>query len=420
MTELLASADQGSPPGRFLSLSALQFDPGDLAELHTAWDWQLPAIEVFDAVVATKHKEVLSPNLPLAWRVPAVDGYDGGLLPLRNYSAFAGLLLGGRQAPPDGRLRENLKVAPAPRLLSMMNARFLITDKIGDVWIEDVYYDRQLPHGLAAGEEMRIAWLPDFRGTSLRVLTEEPQAPGQVIGHATIETRLGHTLTLPLQPDPSDPRLVEASLVEPAALESLAIAADSRPMTVLAATLVDERTGAFHSLALEPYRLAHSGDVKVYENLEVLPRALAVGRAEVIPDDFYAMERLNQSGFDSARTVILASGQTLSNDQFEATVEVLEYSPALVRLSTDFPVADGYLVLSDAYYPGWRATVDGDPVPILRADVMFRAVYVPQGEHMVEFSFVSPALRYGLVLSLLGLVSGVALLGFSARKRRSP
>jgi uncharacterized membrane protein YfhO len=49
--------------------------------------------------------------------------------------------------------------------------------------------------------------------------------------------------------------------------------------------------------------------------------------------------------------------------------------------------ADGYLVLNDPYHPWWRASVDGRDAPILRANVLFRAVPVPAGRHRVEFAF---------------------------------
>ena len=45
------------------------------------------------------------------------------------------------------------------------------------------------------------------------------------------------------------------------------------------------------------------------------------------------------------------------------------------------------LVLHDLYYPGWEVTVDGEPQPILRTNLLFRGVEVPQGKHRVEFAF---------------------------------
>ena len=68
------------------------------------------------------------------------------------------------------------------------------------------------------------------------------------------------------------------------------------------------------------------------------------------------------------------------------------------------------LVLSDAYYPGWQATVDGIDTPIYAANFLFRGVFVPPGEHQVTFVYRPQSWRRGLWISLAGL----ALLGASA------
>ena len=56
----------------------------------------------------------------------------------------------------------------------------------------------------------------------------------------------------------------------------------------------------------------------------------------------------------------------------------------VIDVETDF---DGYLFLSDAYYPGWHATIDGAPTTIYRADIMFRAVFVPAGAHEIVYTY---------------------------------
>jgi len=68
-------------------------------------------------------------------------------------------------------------------------------------------------------------------------------------------------------------------------------------------------------------------------------------------------------------------------------------------------------VLTDAYYPGWRALVDGLETPIYRADLLFRAVYLPAGQHRVEFIYDPLSFKLGAAISLaalLGLVGGTA------------
>ncbi|HRE29998.1 MAG TPA: hypothetical protein PK954_25375, partial [Anaerolineales bacterium] len=117
-------------------MSALQFDPGDLGELKALYGPQLSASGYETLIVATKHKEVLSPNLALTWHVPGVDGFDGGVLPTRAYAEFAALFTG--EPSSDGRLREHVTVAPDPRWLALVDARWLITDKTGDDWIEGI------------------------------------------------------------------------------------------------------------------------------------------------------------------------------------------------------------------------------------------------------------------------------------------
>jgi uncharacterized membrane protein YfhO len=57
-----------------------------------------------------------------------------------------------------------------------------------------------------------------------------------------------------------------------------------------------------------------------------------------------------------------------------------------VVVEVDAPAA-GFLVLNDAWHPWWRASLDGKPAEILKANVLFRAVAVPAGRHMVRFTF---------------------------------
>jgi uncharacterized membrane protein YfhO len=72
--------------------------------------------------------------------------------------------------------------------------------------------------------------------------------------------------------------------------------------------------------------------------------------------------------------------------------------------------ADALLVLSDAYDPGWRATLDGQPVPVLPANVLLRGVFVPAGEHTVVFTYAPQAWTRGLWLGGAGALLWVLLL----------
>jgi hypothetical protein len=394
MTQLLAG--QSLPmatPARFLSMSALRFDPGDLAELRGALDPQLPPDAVYDYLVATKHQEVQSPNLPLAWDLPAVDGYDGGILPLRHYAAFTRLFTGAVSS--DGRLRENLAAAPDPRLLSLVNARFLISDKVGDAWLDGVFYDLQFTLTLAAGESAQIARVPRFQATALGLVADEYS--GRVAFTFDDGTEAEYRITGN-----------RVRLDAPAVPVAITL---TGPLVIRGLSLVDERSGAFQSLTLGPYRLAHSGDVKVYENLAVLPRAF-VGSQAIVLGDAEAQAALARPDFDPATTVILeqAAGNTtdMAPLAFSHPATITTYSAEQVSLTADGP---GYLLLTDAYYPGWTATMDGSRALIMRADLMFRAVALPAGTHTVEFRYEPLSVRVGFWISgITILVLGICLI----------
>ena len=80
-----------------------------------------------------------------------------------------------------------------------------------------------------------------------------------------------------------------------------------------------------------------------------------------------------------------------------------------------------YLVLSDSWYPGWVAAVDGAEVPIERANLLFRAVRLPPGEHVVEFRYEPRSVRLGALVSAGSIVASIVLLvglGVWQRRRR--
>ncbi|MEJ7819596.1 MAG: YfhO family protein, partial [Rubrobacteraceae bacterium] len=105
-----------------------------------------------------------------------------------------------------------------------------------------------------------------------------------------------------------------------------------------------------------------------------------------------------------------------SNDR--ASVTDYENDRIQVRTSTD---AAGLLVLSEVYYPAWKAYVDGEPVPVRRADQLLRAVPIPTGDHTVEMRYESGWLRAGMAISSVTVLLLVALtVAAAVRQRRRP
>ncbi|MGJ5813535.1 YfhO family protein [Paludibaculum fermentans] len=148
----------------------------------------------------------------------------------------------------------------------------------------------------------------------------------------------------------------------------------------------------------------------IWENADALPRFSINGNVYRTSNLAESIERLHSHEFDPAREVILETTGPLPDFQPEARgkVEVLSYRPESFVLSveTDHP---GLLVSSEAFYPGWQATVDGHAVPVLMVNAAFRGVAVAPGRHRVEMKYTPGSFRLGLAITaaaiLLALIS---------------
>jgi hypothetical protein len=99
----------------------------------------------------------------------------------------------------------------------------------------------------------------------------------------------------------------------------------------------------------------------------------------------------------------------------QAVMEQYEPERVVVRTDTQAPAV---LVLVDAFDPGWRATLDtGEVLPILRANLLMRAVVVPAGTHRVTFAYRTPFLEAGAVASAVGVALSFSLIGLARRGR---
>ncbi len=167
------------------------------------------------------------------------------------------------------------------------------------------------------------------------------------------------------------------------------------------------------------------GNIKVYRNRDVLPRAFVVHRAEVVDNAAQSLERVLDSDFDFRRSVVLEEKPTRWTAPSEeaaaaAFARIVDYQPDYVKIEVQTPT-DGLLVLTDTYAPGWQALLDGHPVPIYVADHAFRAVVVPAGAHAVEFTYRPLSFQIGAAITLL-TVTAIVLVSITLRirSRRDP
>ncbi|MBA2344402.1 MAG: YfhO family protein [Rubrobacter sp.] len=174
----------------------------------------------------------------------------------------------------------------------------------------------------------------------------------------------------------------------------------------------------------DKYPTAYSGDrVDVLENTDALPRAWIVHSArQATPRE--TLHALSSGAVNPRKTALLerpppdlARPDDPAKDQ--ASVTTYEANRIRLRARTGSP---GLLMLSEVYYPAWKAYVDGEPVPIRRADHLLRSVVIPKGEHTVELRYESWSLRIGMAVSLIfyaGLAGLVAVRLRRWRKNRA-
>jgi hypothetical protein len=162
-------------------------------------------------------------------------------------------------------------------------------------------------------------------------------------------------------------------------------------------------------LAEEPGR--DNKPVYLYRLKETGARAWLAGRAIAEPDRERTLQRLAAPDFDVARQIVLPTVPKGFGAVDACGGEIVWRSRTPERLElTATTQQPCILVLSELVYPGWQATIDGAPAPILPADLIFRAVALPPGRHDVSFFFRSTALTVGAVVSLLTLVLTIAVI----------
>ena len=169
-----------------------------------------------------------------------------------------------------------------------------------------------------------------------------------------------------------------------------------------------EAAGRFPSPFAEPIRLFRVPDSR--------PRAYVVpGVRNARGREAYMT--LVDPGFDPAAEVLLEEGPAVRADpEFRGESRLLErrYDRLIVEARVDRPA---FLVVNDAYDPGWRASIDGRPADLVRANVGFRAVALPAGEHTVEMVYRPPSALAGFALSAVSALGFLLIAGLSRAPR---
>lgn len=405
ISQLQAYAEGELPPARILPIGRLLFDVGERDMVRSYFEAQGMGEEAIQyAFTALKRQELINANLPMRWGIHSADGYGGGLLPHTHYTQWSALVLPeGMARTVDGRLGEMLAqdacygaCIPPADVLAMMDVRYLLMDKTHDPWIEGVAYDL----AFATLEPTRWHANSPFEANEVRILHRGgmPSVVGGTLLQETTHADGWHVSAFAWQGDEST--------------------IDVRPngATVYAVSLTNGRAGIFQQTTPNTWERALSSEIKLYRALTPRARAFVAPDVLLLPDTWQGSEDAMRALIDDPTTPIIHSTDAprLSG---RGQAEFVAYRPHEVRLrvTSDAPA---YLILREATYEGWQATVNGQSAPVYRADVLFRAVPVPEGESEVVLTFAPPSWGVAFALGALAWVLAGAAVLWLAHKGR--
>ncbi len=429
---MVSVEDFYKPPSTLSVLKNLSPQDGRVLTSH----WIYP--------VMVTMRESLYPNVSMIYDVPNAIGYTP-LLPQRT--------------------SEYLEEPTAP-MISLMNVRYYLMPQMLPV------------DSKTEGEDLENDFAPDFlthystfaptTATKIKVVSSLAQSvdlrDGDIVAQIGLVTQDGQWLTVPLRAgydtaewayERTDVRKVIKHSLPPIAttfparsafpteshlghnyLAQSDITRDGKPVDVTGIIvfpkiapglihierigLVTPESGEVSIATLvgrtDQTLIYRTNEVAVFQNQEVLPRAFLVHDAR-IADDQTTLKEIAKDDFKPLENLILASGAPVRNGNAQRpdeSVSIISYKPERVVLSVQAK-GDGYLLLADAWYPGWVARVDGVETPIERADHIFRAVRVGAGAHQIEFEYRPLSLYVGALTSLSAMLILGAVIASSRR-----
>lgn len=155
-----------------------------------------------------------------------------------------------------------------------------------------------------------------------------------------------------------------------------------------------------------------------YENTKVSPRAYLVGEYSIIGDSAKIINLMFSRDFDLRKEIVLEEDPKINKTKGNlGDAKIISYKENSIEISVDAH-SQALLFLADIFYDGWKATVDGKDIPILRADYTFRAIPVEKGYHIVKFTYYPWSFKLGVHLSIIGIVGIIFIALFSKTASR--
>jgi hypothetical protein len=158
--------------------------------------------------------------------------------------------------------------------------------------------------------------------------------------------------------------------------------------------------------------------VRVYENTNCWPEAFVATKVAKAATNAQMLRQLSEGlPRQSALLEADAPDELLKLAPTYTNARVFRINPneTMVQVTSSAP---GLLILSDQFYPGWKATVNGQRTSILRANYLFRAVRVPKGRSVVRFSYEPLSFKIGVALFAVSAILIGILIIFGNRISR--
>ncbi len=169
-----------------------------------------------------------------------------------------------------------------------------------------------------------------------------------------------------------------------------------------------------------PYKVVMDTDAMLLENLNYLPRAFPVHNAHVLKTRDEIFSTLLHPEFNPGEVVILEENPnvTMSPERIPSSqshVEITQYVNRTIQLKASM-ASEGFLVLSEKYYPGWKAYVNGRQTKIYKANYTLQAIFLPKGQYEVLFAYQPNQFIVGFGITMITCIS---LAGFVMYKKTS-
>lgn len=154
--------------------------------------------------------------------------------------------------------------------------------------------------------------------------------------------------------------------------------------------------------------LFDDGHYQVLENTNAFPRAFLVSSVSVEKSPQKILNKMFSSKTNLRQAAVVEESLVGRNTLSSGSAQIVLYEPNKIDIKTS-TTRPSFLVLTDAFYPGWNAYIDKNKTKIYRTDFAFRGVQIPAGKHTVEFRYEPESFSYGIYTAIIGLI-GILIL----------